>query len=57
MTAMLTVMRDMDPHAISWNMEWVWFGWEFWIVMCCLCQSTTVDYVVWLMFRFRADEN
>jgi hypothetical protein len=28
MTAMLTVMSGMDPHIISWNLRWVWFGWE-----------------------------
>ena len=25
-TAMLTVMSGMDPHMISWNLRWVWFG-------------------------------
>jgi hypothetical protein len=25
---MLTVMSGMDPHMISWNLEWVWFDWE-----------------------------
>jgi hypothetical protein len=24
---MLTVMSGMDPHMISWNLRWVWFGW------------------------------
>jgi hypothetical protein len=24
--AMLTVMSGMDPHMISWNLRWVWFG-------------------------------
>jgi hypothetical protein len=28
MTAMLTVMSSIDPHTISWNPGWVWFGWE-----------------------------
>jgi hypothetical protein len=23
-TAVLTVMRGMDPHMISWNLRWVW---------------------------------
>jgi hypothetical protein len=23
---MLTVMSGMDPHMISWNLRWVWFG-------------------------------
>jgi hypothetical protein len=22
----LTVMSDMDPHMISWNLRWVWIG-------------------------------
>jgi hypothetical protein len=25
-TAVLTVMNGMDPHMISWNLRWVWFG-------------------------------
>jgi hypothetical protein len=25
-TARLTVMSGMDPHMISWNLRWVWFG-------------------------------
>jgi hypothetical protein len=25
-TAVLTVMSGMDPHMISWNLRWVWFG-------------------------------
>jgi hypothetical protein len=25
-TVMLTVMSGMDPHMISWNLRWVWFG-------------------------------
>jgi hypothetical protein len=25
-TAVLTVMSGMDPHMISWNMRWDWFG-------------------------------
>jgi hypothetical protein len=25
--AVLTVMSGMDPHMISWNLRWVWFGW------------------------------
>jgi hypothetical protein len=26
----LTVMSDMDPHMIRWNLRWVWigFGWD-----------------------------
>jgi hypothetical protein len=24
--AVLTVISDMDPHMISWNLRWVWFG-------------------------------
>jgi hypothetical protein len=23
---MLTLMSGMDPHMISWNLRWVWFG-------------------------------
>jgi hypothetical protein len=26
-TAVLMVMSGMDPHMISWNLRWVWFGW------------------------------
>jgi hypothetical protein len=26
-TAVLTVMRGMDPHMISWNLRWVWLVW------------------------------
>jgi hypothetical protein len=26
MIAVLTVMSRMDPHLISWNLRWVWFG-------------------------------
>jgi hypothetical protein len=29
MTAVLTVMSGMDPHMISWNLGWIWLGWEF----------------------------
>jgi hypothetical protein len=25
-TAVLTVVSGMDPHMISWNLRWVWFG-------------------------------
>jgi hypothetical protein len=25
-TAVLTLMSGMDPHMISWNLRWVWFG-------------------------------
>jgi hypothetical protein len=25
--AVLMVMSGMDPHMISWNLRWVWFGW------------------------------
>jgi hypothetical protein len=25
-TAVLMVMSGMDPHMISWNLRWVWFG-------------------------------
>jgi hypothetical protein len=25
-TAVLTIMSGMDPHIISWNLRWVWFG-------------------------------
>jgi hypothetical protein len=26
-TAVLVVKSGMDPHMISWNLRWVWFGW------------------------------
>jgi hypothetical protein len=26
-TAVLMVMSGVDPHKISWNLRWVWFGW------------------------------
>jgi hypothetical protein len=25
-------MSGMDPHMISWNMRWVWFGLVGWFV-------------------------
>jgi hypothetical protein len=25
-TAVLMVMSGMDPHMISWNLRWIWFG-------------------------------
>jgi hypothetical protein len=25
-TVMLTIMSGMDPHMITWNLRWVWFG-------------------------------
>jgi hypothetical protein len=28
----LTVMSDMDPHMISWDPRWVWFG-LVWLVL------------------------
>jgi hypothetical protein len=31
-TAVLTVMSDMDPHMIRWNLRWVWFGLVGWFV-------------------------
>jgi hypothetical protein len=33
-TAVLTVMSDMDPHMISWNLRLGWFGlvWFGWFV-------------------------
>jgi hypothetical protein len=31
-TAVLMVMSGMDPHMISWNLRWVWFGWFGWVV-------------------------
>jgi hypothetical protein len=30
-TAMLTVMSDMDPHMISWNLRWVWLVLLKWV--------------------------
>jgi hypothetical protein len=47
-TVVLTVMSGMDPHMISWNLRWVWFGlvwlglvwlglvgWSKWILLGC----------------------
>jgi hypothetical protein len=37
-TAVLMVMSGMDPHMISWNLRWVWFGlvgWSKWILLGC----------------------
>jgi hypothetical protein len=31
-TVVLTVMSGMDPHMISWNLRWVWFGLVGWLV-------------------------
>jgi hypothetical protein len=31
-TVVLTVMSSMDPHMISWNLRWVWFGLVGWFV-------------------------
>jgi hypothetical protein len=33
-TVVLTVMSSMDPHMISWNLRWDWFGlvWFGWLV-------------------------
>jgi hypothetical protein len=31
-TVVLTVMSGMDPHVISWNLRWVWFGLVGWFV-------------------------
>jgi hypothetical protein len=31
-TAVLTVRSGMDPHMISWNLRWVWFGLVGWFV-------------------------
>jgi hypothetical protein len=52
MTAVLTVMSDMDPDTISQNLGWVWVGWEVCSVMCCLGRSTVVNYVVGSTSRF-----
>jgi hypothetical protein len=51
MTVMLTVMSGMDPHTISWNQGWVWFGCESG-QSYCLGQTTAVDSVVGSMSRF-----
>jgi hypothetical protein len=48
---MLTVMSGMDPHTISWNQGWVWFGCESG-QSYCLGQTTAVDSVVGSMSRF-----
>jgi hypothetical protein len=37
-TAMLMVMRGIDPHMISWNLRWAWFGFvglSKWILLGC----------------------
>jgi hypothetical protein len=37
LTCVLTVMSGMDPHMISWNLGWVWFGQALskWILLGC----------------------
>jgi hypothetical protein len=44
-TAVLTVMSGVDPHMISWNLRWVWFG-LLWLVLSkwvsLRCGSVTV---------------
>jgi hypothetical protein len=45
-TAVLTVMSGIDPHMISWNLRWVWFGlvWlvGLWKWISLGCGSVTV---------------
>jgi hypothetical protein len=45
-TVMLTVMSGMDPHMISWNLRWAWFG-LVWLVLSKWislgCGSVTVS--------------
>jgi hypothetical protein len=52
MTAMLMIMSGMDPHTISWNLGWVWFGWES-AQSYCLGQTTIVDSVICLVSHFK----
>jgi hypothetical protein len=46
MTAMLTFMSDMDPHMISGNLGWAWFGCVRSGQSCLLGQSSVVDSLV-----------
>jgi hypothetical protein len=43
-TAVLTVMSGMDPHMISWNLRWVWFGWvvEVDFIRVCVGHGVTL---------------
>jgi hypothetical protein len=34
-TAVLMVMSGMDPHMISGNLRWVWFGLVGWVWLVC----------------------
>jgi hypothetical protein len=34
-TTVLTVMSDMDPHMISWNLRWVWLVLSMWVSLGC----------------------
>jgi hypothetical protein len=56
-TAVLTVMSSMDPHMISWNLRWVWFG-LVWLVLSKWvslgCRSVTVrlrDAIEFVIFE------
>ena len=55
--AVLTVMSGMDPHMISWNLGWVWFG-LVWLVLSKWvslgCGSVTVrlrDAIEFVIFE------
>jgi hypothetical protein len=56
-TVVLTVMSGMDPHMISWNRRWVWFG-LVWLVLSKWfslgCGSVTVrlcDVIEFVIFE------
>jgi hypothetical protein len=56
-TTTLTVMSGMDPHMISWNLRWVWFG-LVWLVLSKWvslgCGSVTVrrrDAIEFVIFE------
>jgi hypothetical protein len=56
-TVVLTVMSGMDPHMISWNLRWVWFG-LVWMVLSKWvslgCGSVTVrlrDAIEFVIFE------
>jgi hypothetical protein len=51
MAVVLIVMSGMDPHTISWNPGWVWFGWKSG-QSYCLGRTTIVDSVVCSMSFF-----
>jgi hypothetical protein len=54
-TVVLTVMSGMDPHMISWNLRWVWFGLVGLVEVGLLgCWSVTVrlcDVIEFVIFE------